>query len=58
MQEFQKLIMLKQWYYQNVLYIVLKNQDLLKNKKQKGILSNLSLKIPLNKIPLLSYILF
>ena len=58
MQEFQKLIMVKQWYYQNVLYIVLKNQDLLKNKKQKGILSNLSLKIPLNKIPLLSYILF
>ena len=58
MQEFQKLIMVKQWYYQNVLYIVLKNQDLLKNKKQKGILSNLSLKIPLNKIPLLGYILF
>ena len=26
--------MVKQLYYQNVLYVVLKNQDLLKNKKQ------------------------
>ena len=24
----------KQWYYQNVQYVVVKNQDLLKNKKQ------------------------
>ena len=33
MQEFQKLIMVKQWYYQNLQYMILKNQDLLKNKK-------------------------
>ena len=26
--------MVKQWYYQNVQYVVVKNQDLLKNKKQ------------------------
>ena len=26
----------KQWYYQNVQYVVVKNQDLLKIKKQKG----------------------
>ena len=31
--EFQKLTMLKQCYYQNVLYAIVKNQDLLKNKK-------------------------
>ena len=33
MQEFQKLIMVKQWYYQNLQYMILKNQDLVKNKK-------------------------
>ena len=27
-------IKIKQWYYQNVRYVVVKNQDLLKNKKQ------------------------
>ena len=35
-QEFQKLLMVKQRYYQNVLCVVAKNQNLLKNKKQKG----------------------
>ena len=40
-----------------MLYVVLKNQDLLK-KQARGILSNLSLKTPLNKIPLLGDILF
>ena len=30
----QKLVIIKQCYYQNVLYVVLKNQDLLRNKKQ------------------------
>ena len=34
-QEFQKLSMVKQCYYQNVHYAVLKNQGLLKIKKQK-----------------------
>ena len=27
--------MVKQYYYQNVQYVVVKNEDLLKNKKQK-----------------------
>ena len=29
------MIMMKQWYYQNVLCVVVKNKDLLKNKKQE-----------------------
>ena len=29
------LVMVKQWYYQSVQYAVVKNQDLLKTKKQK-----------------------
>ena len=33
-QEFQRLAMVKQRYYQNVSYVVVKNQNLLKNKKQ------------------------
>ena len=27
--------MVEQWYYQNVQYVIVKNQDLLKIKKQK-----------------------
>ena len=34
-QKFQKKITVEQWYYQNVRYMVVKNQDLLKIKKQK-----------------------
>ena len=34
-QEFQIQVMVEQWYYQNVQYVVVKNQDLLKIKKQK-----------------------
>ena len=34
--EFKKLAMVKQLYYQNVLYVVVKNQNLSKSKKQKG----------------------
>ena len=34
-QKFQKLAMVKQWYYQSVLYKVLKSQNLLKSKKEK-----------------------
>ena len=38
--------------------MVVKNQDLLKKKQEtSGILSNLGLKIPLNKIPFLGDIL-
>ena len=35
-QKFQKQAMVKQWFYQNVLYAAAKNQNLLKNNKQKG----------------------
>ena len=35
-----------------------KNQDLLKNQDAKGLLSNLGLRIPLSKVPVLSDILF
>ena len=34
-QKFLQLAMVEQWYYQNVLYVAVKNQNLLKNKKQK-----------------------
>ena len=40
--------MVKQYYYQNVLYVVLKNQDLLKKQEASGTLSSLGLKIPLS----------
>ena len=38
--------------------MTVKNQDFSKIKKQNGILSNLGLKIPLNKIALLGDIYF
>ena len=31
---FQKIMLIKQWYCQNVEHVVLQNQDLLRNKKQ------------------------
>ena len=34
-QKFQQLEMVKQQYCQSMLYVVLKNENLLKNKKQK-----------------------
>ena len=34
--KFLQLVMVKELYYQSVLYVVLKNQNLLKNKKQKN----------------------
>ena len=34
-QKFLQLVMVEQWYYQNVLYAAVKNQNLLKNMKQK-----------------------
>ena len=33
--EFQKQVTVEHWYYQNVQYAVVKNQDLLNMKKQK-----------------------
>ena len=57
--KFQKLVIIKKCYYQNVLYTIVKNQNLL-NKKQEanGLLSSLSLKTPLDKISLLGDILY
>ena len=34
-QKFRVLVMVNQWYYQNMQYAVVKSQDLLKTKKQK-----------------------
>ena len=48
--------MVKQCYYQNVLYVIVKK--IVKKQEAKGILSSLGLKTPLNKIPLLGDILF
>ena len=45
-------------YYQNVLYLVVKNQDLLKKQEASRVLSNLDLKTLLNKILLLGDMLF
>ena len=58
MRKFQILVMVKQWYYQNPQYAVVKNQDLLKNWEAKGLLSNLGLRTPLSKVPLSGDILF
>ena len=41
-----------------MLYVELKNQDLWKKQEAKGLLSSLSLKTPLSKVPLLGDILF
>ena len=38
--------------------MVVKNQDLLKIKKQKGLLSNLGVRTPLSKVQILGDILF
>ena len=50
--------MVEQLYYRNVQYTIVKNQDLLKIKKQKGLLSNLGVRAPLSKVPILGDILF
>ena len=44
---FQVQVMVKQWYYQNVQYAVVKNCG-----------SNLGARIPLSKVPILGDILF
>ena len=43
--------MIKYFYYQNVQYAIVKNQDLLKNKKQKEIVNSLGLRTLLSKVP-------
>ena len=44
--------MLRQWYYQNVQYVAIKNQE------AKGLLSKLGIRTLLSKIPILGDILF
>ena len=44
--------MVKQCYYQNVQYVIAKNQE------AKGLLSNLGIRTPLSKVPILGDILF
>ena len=41
-------------YHQNVLYVAAKKSKFMKEKEAKGLLSNLGIKTPLNKIPLLN----
>ena len=43
--------MIEQWYYQNVQYALVKNQA-------KELLSNLGVRTPLSKVPILEDILF
>ena len=47
----QKQKVVEQCYHQNGLYVVLKNQDFLKEQETKGILSCLDLETLLRKIP-------
>ena len=50
--------MVKQYYYQNVLYVAAKNQKFIKIQEASGILSSLGLKTALSKILLFGDILF
>ena len=50
--------MVKQLYYQNVQYAVVKKSRFIKNQEAKGLLSNLGLKTPSSKVPKLGDILF
>ena len=48
--------MVEQWYYQIVQYVAVKK--FIKNQETKGLLSNLGIRTPLSKVPLLGHILF
>ena len=50
--------MIEQWYYQNVQYVIVKNQDIFKNQEAKGLLSNLGIRTPLSQAPILDDVLF
>ena len=52
--------MVMQCYYQKCYYqsVVVKNQEILKNKKKEGLLTSLVIKTPLSKISSLDNILF
>ena len=49
--------MVKQWYCQNVQHVSKKSR-FIKNQEAKGLLSNLGLRTPLSKVPVLGDILF
>ena len=57
-QKFLQLAVVKQRYYQSVLYVVLKKSKFIKKQEAKGLLSNLGIRTPLSKIPLLRDVLF
>ena len=50
--------MVKQCCYQNAQNVEVKNQRFIKNQGAKGLLSDLGLRTPLSKVPLLGDILF
>ena len=52
------LVMAKQWYYQNMQYVVGKKSRFIKNQEAKGLLSNLGIRTPLSIVPVLGDILF
>ena len=49
--------MVEQWYYQNAQYAAVKKLRFIKDQEAKELLSNLGMRRPLNKVPLLSDIL-
>ena len=42
-------VTIEQWYYQNVLYVMVKKKRFIKNPEAKGLLSNLGIRTPLTK---------
>ena len=52
-----KQLIVKQLFYQHVLYAGSKKSKFIKEQEAKGLLSNLGLRTPLNKIPVLGDIL-
>ena len=52
------LVMVNQWYYQTVLYVAVKNQNLSRKEEADGLLSSLGIKTTLNKISLVGPRLF
>ena len=57
-QKCQKLKMVEQFYYQNVLHVTVKKSRFMKEQEARWILSSSALKTPINKIPLFGDILF
>ena len=50
--------MVKQWYYQNMQYAVVKKSRFIKSQEGKELLRNLVLRAPWSKVPILCDILF